>query len=70
MHCHIVGKIQELRKIAIDLENKVARRQDSPNSNFTSNLQNIDSSVQLETKENPDSNVEICDGSEIIGRDF
>ena len=70
MHCHIVEKIHELRKIACDLENRVARRQDSPNSNFTSNLQNIDSSVQLENQEDPTSLVEICDGSEILGRDF
>jgi hypothetical protein len=69
MHCHIVTKIQQLRKIACDLEEKVARRNGSPSSNF-SNLHNIDSSVQLETKEDPNSMVEICDGSEILGRDF
>jgi hypothetical protein len=27
MHCHIVGKIQKLRFIASDLENKIAMRE-------------------------------------------
>jgi|TARA_B110000285_G_C15122953_1_gene618350 hypothetical protein len=44
MHCHIVGKIQKLRMIASDLENKIALREQAQMAK-QNNFGNIDSSV-------------------------
>jgi hypothetical protein len=74
-----------LRNIASDLELKIQQKERAQdgilNSGDLAKLDNIDSSVQLQSlnpinkdrndEDNPDEmQVELCDGLEIIGRDF
>lgn len=94
MHCHIVTQIQKLRRIAMDLEQKIAlQEQEVTNREAGAGEQNAskldlpqtDSTQQkLHHKatdksstaiggpegEDDDMMVELCDGEEILGRDY
>lgn len=83
MHSVVVNKIQSLRKIAYELEMKIAESEAHLQKleNPDNMIKQIDSSVQLcqitsqseqmlKLFDEKDIHVELCDGIEIIGRDF